>query len=131
MWPHLSGHKHKVDKGLSQKSTRVKVRLLTLFVPHYMIVRIASCPALHPQRKMKMPRPGTITSREHQYLTVPNLPWLNDALGSGFVRGGIYLVSGEPGVGKSTLMGQALGDLAMNGNKVLYMTNEQSLGEID
>lgn len=78
-----------------------------------------------------MPRPGSIIHRDQEYLKFQGLPWLNSALGRGPVRGGIYFLSGEPGVGKSTLMAQALGDLALQGSKVLYMTNEQSLAEIE
>lgn len=78
-----------------------------------------------------MPRPGIAVSREVEYLTLDRLPWLNEALGKGFVRGGVYLLAGEPGVGKSTLTQQVLGDLARQGVKSLYMTSEQSLNDID
>ena len=78
-----------------------------------------------------MPRPGNIPNGDREYLTLSGMPWLNDAVGQGFVRGGIYIASGTAGVGKSTLMQQALGDFAQQQIKVLYMTNEQSLGELD
>jgi DNA repair protein RadA/Sms len=81
-------------------------------------------------RSLAMPRPGITPGPGHEYLTLKNLDWLNDALGGGFVRGGVYLGYGEPGVGKSTLVQQALGDFARQGIKSLYMSSEQTLGEL-
>src|SRR5207245_174500 len=51
------------------------------------------------------------------------------ALAGGFVRGAVYLLAGGPGLGKTTLVNQALGEMAMRGRKVLYVSTEQSLGE--
>ena len=44
----------------------------------------------------------------------------------GVRKGGTYLLAGEPGIGKTTLSVQMLGDLALQGKKVLYLTNEQT-----
>lgn len=77
-----------------------------------------------------MPRPGDIEGKGQQYLDVPSLPWLVEAIGQGFVRGGVYLVAGEPGIGKTTLALQVLGDVALRGMKVLYLTTEQGLADI-
>ncbi|WP_181882248.1 DNA repair protein RadA [Helicobacter aurati] len=74
---------------------------------------------------------------------------LDIVLGGGIVRGGIYLVGGSPGVGKSTLLLKVAGGLAngqmQGGNltadgagsmqhtsikKVLYVSGEESLGQI-
>lgn len=46
-------------------------------------------------------------------------------LGGGVVRGGVVLIGGDPGVGKSTLLLQALANLAIT-NKVLYVSGEES-----
>ena len=46
------------------------------------------------------------------------------------MRGGIYLIAGEPGIGKTTLAVQILVDLAKRGVPVVYLTNEQSLADI-
>lgn len=47
-------------------------------------------------------------------------------LGGGLVPGSVVLLGGDPGIGKSTLMLQAAGKLARNGQRVLYVTSEES-----
>ena len=47
------------------------------------------------------------------------------ALGGGLVAGGVVLIGGDPGIGKSTLLLQALSHLAV-GHKVLYVSGEES-----
>jgi DNA repair protein RadA/Sms len=55
------------------------------------------------------------------------LPWgeLNRVLGGGIVPGSLVLIGGEPGVGKSTLLMHAAGQVAASG-KVLYVSGEES-----
>jgi DNA repair protein RadA/Sms len=48
-------------------------------------------------------------------------------LGGGIVLGSIILVGGDPGIGKSTLLLQAMHCLASNEEKVLYVSGEESL----
>ena len=57
------------------------------------------------------------------------LPDLDRVLGGGVVPGGVTLVGGEPGVGKSTLLLQAAERLATHGI-VLYVSGEESPGQI-
>ena len=47
------------------------------------------------------------------------------ALGGGLVSGGVVLLGGDPGIGKSTLLLQALAGLSTK-NRVLYMSGEES-----
>ena len=47
------------------------------------------------------------------------------ALGGGLVAGGVVLIGGDPGIGKSTLLLQAL-SLLSSGCKVLYVSGEES-----
>jgi DNA repair protein RadA/Sms len=47
------------------------------------------------------------------------------ALGGGLVNGGVVLIGGDPGIGKSTLLLQALAHLSL-ANKVLYVSGEES-----
>ena len=41
-----------------------------------------------------------------------------------------FLIGGEPGIGKSTLMLQVMKNLAENGHKVLYVSGEESAHQI-
>ena len=54
------------------------------------------------------------------------LPELDRVLGGGLVPGTLVLVGGDPGIGKSTLLLQASDSLAQLGQKVLYVTGEES-----
>jgi DNA repair protein RadA/Sms len=54
---------------------------------------------------------------------------LDRVLGGGVVAGGVVLIGGDPGIGKSTLLLQALD--AMSGQmKVLYVTGEESTAQV-
>ena len=56
---------------------------------------------------------------------------LNRVLGGGAVSGGVVLLGGEPGIGKSTLMLQATLAVARNGNvKVFYVSGEESAQQV-
>ncbi len=50
-------------------------------------------------------------------------------LGGGLVAGAVVLIGGDPGIGKSTLLLQALASLAQN-LPVLYVTGEESVGQV-
>lgn len=54
---------------------------------------------------------------------------LDRVLGGGLVVGSAVLIGGDPGIGKSTLLLQALCNLGKN-HKVLYITGEESLQQI-
>jgi DNA repair protein RadA/Sms len=51
-------------------------------------------------------------------------------LGGGFVPGSIALFGGDPGIGKSTLLLHVTGLLAARGLPVLYVTGEESPGQV-
>ena len=53
---------------------------------------------------------------------------LDRVLGGGLVAGSLVLLGGDPGVGKSTLLIQALAGLA-RGGRVLYATGEESVAQ--
>jgi DNA repair protein RadA/Sms len=54
---------------------------------------------------------------------------LDRVLGGGAVPGGVVLVGGDPGVGKSTLLLQALGQIAARGKTALYVSGEESASQ--
>ncbi|NTV11084.1 MAG: DNA repair protein RadA, partial [Zoogloea sp.] len=51
-------------------------------------------------------------------------------LGGGLVPGGVVLIGGDPGIGKSTLLLQALSRLAEAGQAVLYVSGEESAEQV-
>lgn len=55
---------------------------------------------------------------------------LDRVLGGGIVSGSLTLVGGDPGIGKSTLLLQVCRNLTMADKKVLYISGEESLGQI-
>jgi DNA repair protein RadA/Sms len=55
---------------------------------------------------------------------------LDRALGGGVVEGGVVLIGGDPGIGKSTLLLQALDALQRKGMSTLYVTGEESGAQV-
>lgn len=55
---------------------------------------------------------------------------LDRVLGGGIVPGSLTLVGGDPGIGKSTLLLQVCQKLVNKGQKVLYISGEESLKQI-
>ena len=51
-------------------------------------------------------------------------------LGGGLVTGGVALIGGDPGIGKSTLLLQALASMSARGDAVLYISGEESGAQI-
>jgi DNA repair protein RadA/Sms len=55
---------------------------------------------------------------------------LDRVLGGGVVPGSVVLIGGAPGIGKSTLMNMALGNLAASGRRTLYVSAEESTAQV-
>jgi DNA repair protein RadA/Sms len=55
---------------------------------------------------------------------------LDRVLGGGIVPGSLVLIGGAPGIGKSTITGGALGNLAASGRRVLYVSGEESAAQV-
>jgi len=66
--------------------------------------------------------------KENRLLT--GIQEFDRVLGGGLVPGTLVLIGGDPGIGKSTLMLQALYGLANKGHKVLYISGEESNRQI-
>ncbi|MBV9831830.1 MAG: DNA repair protein RadA [Marmoricola sp.] len=58
------------------------------------------------------------------------VPELDRVLGGGLVPGAAILLAGEPGVGKSTLLLEVAAQTAALGDRVLYVTGEESAAQV-
>lgn len=80
--------------------------------------------------------PGAKPSRLHQvgsgeHVRIDTgIGELNRVLGGGLVKGSLTLISGEPGIGKSTLIIQAAANMAKTSGTVLYVSGEESEEQI-
>ncbi|MBT3603608.1 MAG: DNA repair protein RadA [Candidatus Latescibacteria bacterium] len=89
-----------------------------------------SSPAKQKQRagliKANPPVPITEVVGGQDERTSTAIAEFDRALGGGIVAGLAALVGGDPGIGKSTLLLQAVSQLALSGLKVLYVSAEES-----
>lgn len=58
------------------------------------------------------------------------LPELDRVIGGGLVPGSAILVGGDPGIGKSTLLLQAVARLAQSGGRTLYVSGEEAMAQV-
>jgi DNA repair protein RadA/Sms len=69
--------------------------------------------------------------RADQFQRIPvAIAELSRVLGGGIVPGSVVLISGDPGIGKSTLLLQTSAQLAGEDGKVLYISGEESVHQI-
>ncbi len=92
-------------------------------------VTVFAASAAHASRANE--EPGTVISLsqisgESRARLGTGIEELDRVLGGGIVRRSVILVGGDPGIGKSTLLMQALGHMAHAGQKVLYVSGEES-----
>ena len=55
---------------------------------------------------------------------------LNRVVGGGLVKGSLTLISGDPGIGKSTILLQSASNISLKYGKVLYVSGEESEEQI-
>lgn len=79
---------------------------------------------------MQKPCPLSQVTVENDTRINTGIGELDRVLGGGIVVGGLALVGGDPGIGKSTLLLQMCRLLTDAGEKVLYITGEESLKQI-
>ncbi|HUS15471.1 MAG TPA: DNA repair protein RadA [Chloroflexia bacterium] len=70
-----------------------------------------------------------VSADDFPRLVVPGVEF-NRVLGGGIVPGSLVLVSGDPGIGKSTILLEVSAQLATNGRKILYVSAEESVQQI-
>jgi DNA repair protein RadA/Sms len=77
-------------------------------------------------------RPGPISeiATDEQDRQRTGIAELDRVLGGGIVLGSVVLIGGDPGIGKSTLILQALNKLGEAGCEVLYVSGEESARQI-
>ncbi len=68
---------------------------------------------------------GINEARYEELSISEELAWLRLRIAQ-FVKGGVYLLAGEPGIGKSTLAIQIALDLGRSGKRTVYVLTEQS-----
>jgi DNA repair protein RadA/Sms len=83
---------------------------------------------LSPSQSQPIPIDSIELETETRLLT--GIGEFDRALGGGIVPGTLVLIGGDPGIGKSTLMLQALFGLARSGFRVLYVSGEESTRQI-
>ena len=90
---------------------------------------VASSRLVVPKSKAKPERLDTGQVLSAQFFST-SIAELDDMLGGGFVPGGVILLGGEPGIGKSTLLLQLAVNVAREGKKSIYISGEESLSQI-
>ncbi len=93
------------------------------------IVRPAS-PTSARRRKAAKAAPLSEVSSGGESRRTTGIAELDRVLGGGLVEGSLVLVGGDPGIGKSTLLLQALGAIAAQGSPVLYVSAEESAAQV-
>lgn len=91
-------------------------------------LRVVS-PSYVPEEALK-PRAITDIDDEETERMPCGIESLDDVLGGGIVSGSLVLFSGDPGIGKSTLLLQMLHALSEEGVETLYLSAEESEGQI-
>jgi len=81
-----------------------------------------------------VPAAEVATLSDIEAAEVPRTPTgqeeLDRVLGGGMVEGGVVLIGGDPGIGKSTLLLQAMDGLQRSGLNTLYVTGEESGAQV-
>lgn len=78
----------------------------------------------------RVPQALSVVTAERVPRVSSALPELDRVLGGGLVRGGVVLIGGDPGIGKSTLLLQSLLGMAAAGRRVLYASGEESAAQV-
>ena len=90
-------------------------------------VQVATIGVGQASRASAQPITAISPNNKQRYST--GLRELDRVLGGGIVRGGLMLIGGDPGIGKSTLLLQICAHLGEN-HKILYVSGEESEGQI-
>jgi DNA repair protein RadA/Sms len=99
-----------------------------------MAIGSSAAPVASGGGRIKKGRVFALESLEGQAMDAPRLPSgiaeLDRVTGGGFVKGSVILIGGEPGIGKSTLLIQAAAAIARKGARSIYISGEESAGQV-
>lgn len=95
-------------------------------------ISIASgSPALRARKRAKPAQIESLAAQGREVSRISTgIAELDRAVGDGFARGSAVLLSGEPGIGKSTLLLQAAAAVARQGYSALYFSGEEATDQI-
>ena len=90
----------------------------------------ASVISSRPMAPLSQPQElSTVSIETTDRLPLP-LAEFNRVLGGGLIAGSLALISGDPGIGKSTLLLQASASMAHSHNRAVYITGEETVHQI-
>ena len=81
-------------------------------------------------KKLEYAKIATITPSDAKARLVTQFQDLNTVLGGGILMGSVSLLAGQPGMGKSTLLMQICAEISSAGHEVLYISGEESAGQV-
>lgn len=81
-------------------------------------------------KKLDYVKISTITPSDAKARLVTEFGELNMVLGGGILMGSVSLFVGQPGMGKSTILMQICAFVAEAGHRVLYISGEESAGQV-
>ena len=90
----------------------------------------AEVSSLRPSGQPSLPQELSEVEIEAADRTPLPLGEFNRVLGGGLVAGSLVLISGDPGIGKSTLLLQAAASMANVDSRVVYVTGEETVHQI-
>ncbi|MDO5628062.1 MAG: DNA repair protein RadA [Mobilicoccus sp.] len=97
------------------------------------VVEVDAAPGGRTRPAATVSRPATPISQVDAaaaQAATTGVPEFDRVLGGGLVAGAVALVTGEPGIGKSTLLLDVAARAARLGRRVLYITGEESAAQV-
>lgn len=81
-------------------------------------------------KKLEFVKISTIQPSDAKARLLTEFKDLDTVLGGGILMGSVSLLAGQPGMGKSTILMQICARVAASGHNVLYISGEESAGQV-
>ena len=81
-------------------------------------------------KKLDFVKIGSIEPSDAKARLATSFPDFDTVLGGGILKGSVALLAGQPGIGKSTLLMQVCSAVASSSHDVLYVSGEESAGQV-